>query len=460
MSLGSRTIARFFAVGLALMLAAGACSSGDDDAAAPPTSDDTAAPQAPEDHAVGVSTETFVYAEPTIAGTSGAEASDRVLETTIFYPAEGTPGAEPVPDAPADHGDGPYPLIVFAHGFGASPQVYAELMEEWARAGYVVAAPRFPNTNTDAPGGVDAGDFVNQPADVSAVITGVQESAAGDDAILAGLVDPDAVGVAGHSLGGITTLGVAAHSCCRDERIDAAVVLSGDPLTFPGGEFDYADAPPILLVHGTDDVLVPYEASVGVFNELDAPKGLMTIEAGDHGAPIAPSGAAFDAVTKTTLDFFDGYLKGDTEALDRIEADGKSETTRVVFAVEPGEQVTVPTQPKVDRDLHAEVTPDAGLVNGQTVTVTWSGYTPGNTINIVQCSNRTEGDASACDLQHGKILQPNPAGDGSLPLEIVVGPVGTGICDADHADCQIVVNDGGSLDPAASVRISISFAPS
>ncbi len=240
----------------------------------------------------------------------------------------------------------------------------------------------------------------------------------------------------------------------------AAVVMAGDPLTFPGGDFDYAKAPPILLVHGTDDELVTYEASVDVFNAANAPKGVLTIKHGDHGAPTNPAGPAFDSVVRTTVDFFDLYLKGDNDALRRLTSDGSSSTTRVVFAAKPGTKTTLPTASTLPaRHLRASVTPRRGLANGQVVTVSWSGFTPGNTINIVQCSNHTAGDASACDLKTGKILQPNPTGSGSLPLEIVTGAVGNGMCDSDHPDCQIVFNDGGSLDPSASVRISIAFAP-
>ena len=162
----------------------------------------------------------------------------------------------------------------------------------------------------------------------------------------------------------------------------------------------------------------------------------------------------------TTTDFFDAYLKADRDALGRIEVDGNSRTTRVVFASKSDTLVTLPTAPtQPARTLEATVSPDTNLTNGQTVTVSWKGFTPGKTINIVQCSNRTAGDASACDLKTGKILQPDPAGSGSLPMEIVTGPVGTGVCDSTSTDCQIVFNDGGSLDPKASVRISISFAP-
>jgi alpha-beta hydrolase superfamily lysophospholipase len=427
------------------------CSSGSDSHRA--TSDS-------EPHAVGLVTETFVNETPPVSANAAATTNGRSLTTTIFYPAEGTAGADPVADAPADRSGGPYPLIVFSHGLGASPAAYQRLLVEWAAAGYVVAAPAFPKTNSAAPGGIDPGDFANQPADVTAVITGTVQTSGRDDGPLAGMVEPDDVGVAGHSLGGITTLGVAANTCCRDDRVTAAVVMSGDPLTFPKGTFDYAEAPPILLVHGTADDLVTYEASVDVFNEAKAPKGVLTIEKGDHGAPMNPSGPAFASVVETTTDFFDAYLKEEPGALHRVEVDGDSATTRIVFTSESGTNVTMPTTPtQPPRKLEATVSPDSDLTNGQTVTASWSGFTPGKTINIVQCSNRTPGDASACDLKTGKILQPNPTGTGSLPLRIVTGPVGSGLCDATTPDCQIVFNDGGSLDPMASVRISISFAP-
>ena len=62
---------------------------------------------------------------------------------------------------------------------------------------------------------------VNQPGDVSFVIDEVL--AANDDpsSPLHGLVDPDAIGVVGHSLGGATTWAVSFDTATRDERIDS-----------------------------------------------------------------------------------------------------------------------------------------------------------------------------------------------------------------------------------------------
>ena len=67
----------------------------------------------------------------------------RTLVTTIMYPAQGTAAGRVTVNAAPDHTDGPYPLIVFAHGFGSSGVEYRGLLERWAAAGYVVAAPLF-----------------------------------------------------------------------------------------------------------------------------------------------------------------------------------------------------------------------------------------------------------------------------------------------------------------------------
>lgn len=48
---------------------------------------------------------------------------------------------------------GPWPLIVFAHGYAIDAAAYAPLPEDLAAGGYVVAAPDFPGTSTAYPGG-------------------------------------------------------------------------------------------------------------------------------------------------------------------------------------------------------------------------------------------------------------------------------------------------------------------
>ena len=47
---------------------------------------------------------------------------------------------------------GPLPLIVFAHGWDSNPGVYETLLDTWAAAGYLVAAPTFPDSASTLPG--------------------------------------------------------------------------------------------------------------------------------------------------------------------------------------------------------------------------------------------------------------------------------------------------------------------
>ena len=250
---------------------------------------------------------------------------------------------------------------MFAHGLGGSLAYYAPLMQQWASAGYVVAAPNFPLTNAETQGAVDPGDFRNQPGDVSFVITSMLKAGKGADEPLAGLVDRRRVGVAGHSLGGITTLGIAAHTCCHDERVRAAIVLAGDPLSFPKGRFDYRNAPPMLLVHGTEDSAVTYDASIDVFNRARSPKGIVTVLDGDHGSPVAPSNPAFASVVRATTDFLDGYVQGDRAARRRIAEAAEPGVTEIRFETKPGKRATIPTTPREVRDLKATVTPRRNL---------------------------------------------------------------------------------------------------
>jgi dienelactone hydrolase len=373
----------------------------------------------------------------------------------VYYPAaSGSADGGAQTDATPDTADGPYPLIVFAHGFGATPEVYAGLLEQWASAGYVVAAPTFPLSSSTSPCGAVAGDVVNQPQDMSFVITSVLRAAKGHDGPLAGLVDPEHIGAAGHSNGGITTYGLVGNTKLRDDRISAAAILAGTAQKFPTGKYDLAHLPPVLFVHGTDDSLVPYSSAIQGFNGARGPKGLLSIIGGDHGSAAAQSAYA------ATTDFFDAYLRDDAAARGRLPDDQVEGTSTMKFVTQKGAQVTVPTVTTPTLDLKASVSPRKNLHGGQLVTVSWSGYTPGKVVNILQCngSNRDQSKSNECDYSKAKLLQPDPTGKGSLQLEIVEGPIGTGFCDADHPGCFVIVNNASSTDPKDSVQVDISFA--
>ena len=119
------------------------------------------------DHAIGIRIESLVdRSRATAADGAVAGHPGRTLVTTVLYPAQGTASGPPVSGAPADKAGGPYPLIVFAHGFGSDVTSYLPLLEKWAGAGFVVAAVRFPDTDGSA---VAAQHYVDTEADDMAI---------------------------------------------------------------------------------------------------------------------------------------------------------------------------------------------------------------------------------------------------------------------------------------------------
>jgi len=412
---------------------------------------------APSTRAVGVTSKSFVdTSRPTAANGNCADVPTRTLPTTIFYPVAGDANsAAAQSDAAPDTAGGPYPLIVFAHGFSTSPQYYEPLLTQWASAGYVVAAPTFPLSSSASPCGPVAGDSVNQPADLSFVITSVLRESGRDGNPLTGLIDRDKIGASGHSNGGITMYGLVANTELRDKRVSAVAVLAGTPQAYPNGKYDFTKVPPILIVHGTDDAQVPYDAAVGAFNKVRGPKGLLTITGGDHGSAASPSLTA-----AATTDFFDAYLRGDRAARKRLPGDQTTGASTMKFVAEKGATTTIPTTTPPKLHLKASVTPHENLTNGQVVTVKWSGYTAGKAINILQCnaSNRDLANSAGCAYSQGGLLHANPTGEGSLQLPIIEGPVGDGICDAAHSGCFILVNNASSTDPKNSRFLDITFA--
>jgi dienelactone hydrolase len=235
----------------------------------------------------------------------------RRLTTRIFYPATGSPGGEPVRDAPL--ADGVFPVCEFSHGLGGNPESYGPLVRPLAEAGFIVPAPVFPTTSSGTEGNVGDVYNGNQSMDVSEVITQTLalNDAAGDP--FAGRIAVDAgVGVAGHSLGGMTTHGLL--TAWPDDRITAAVPFAcidmGDP----------AVAAKVLFVHGDQDTLTRYDLARQAYAELAAPKAFMTHTGIGHDEYIWGD-ANPDATVTTYVDWMRWSLYGDTAARDRLAED-------------------------------------------------------------------------------------------------------------------------------------------
>ena len=124
-------------------------------------------------YAVGLRTMTVVdTSRPTVGDPKRKipAASSRTLPLYILYPATGTPSATAAPASDAPIAPGRFPIVEFSHGVTADGPVYSAFFRNWAAAGYVVVAPTFPMTS-GAGAWSDLGDYVNQPADVSFILT-------------------------------------------------------------------------------------------------------------------------------------------------------------------------------------------------------------------------------------------------------------------------------------------------
>lgn len=438
-----------------MILLLAACSIGAVCVASPAGGRPGDATNPSNDHGVGVMVETLVdHSRSTPAHDGEPGRPSRTLVTSIWYPAAVRRSATPKANAAPDTANGPYPLIVFSHGLGTVPREYESLLSAWAAAGFVVAAPKFPLTSLGTPGGVDTADVYNQPGDVSFVISVMLLASAAHSGPLSGMISPNEIGVAGHSEGAITTLGFF-NTCCRDPRIKAAAVFSGDPEAYPGGHYVFDGQPPMLVVHGTKDGFLPYGQMVSVFNQQKGPKVLLSLLGANHGNWIHPRSKWFPSVARTSTDFFRRYLEGSKQAGARIVHDAQSGVTAVHYAPRPGQSLTVTPPPTPPTHRHAYLTPSKGLTNGQTVTVRWTGYLPGNVVNVVECSGNTETD---CDFATGRILVPDANGSSSTTMRVVEGQVGAGVCGTPSTPCSVYVNDAGLLSPAATIRIPIAFA--
>ena len=101
--------------------------------------------------------------------------------------------------APAD---GKFGLIVISHGAGGLSLNHRDLAMALASHGYVVAAPTHPRGKDNDISG--PGVWVGRPKQVSRVIDAVLE-----DTQLGSRIQPERIGVVGHSNGGYTALAVA-----------------------------------------------------------------------------------------------------------------------------------------------------------------------------------------------------------------------------------------------------------
>ena len=191
----------------------------------------------------------------------------------VQYPVPAAPGATPDPSG------GPYPIVLFSHGFAGFPEQSVDLTTHLASWGYVVAAPDHVERSLGGLlGTASQGVAPREDTEVLGATLDLVEAQAEDvSSPLSGLVDPDAVAVAGHSAGA----GAAYRMAATDDRIDALAAYSvgtgreGEPLPDPPEQ-------PALVVLAEEDGIIDPAASREVFEGLSAPRYLAEVPDSGH----------------------------------------------------------------------------------------------------------------------------------------------------------------------------------
>ena len=231
---------------------------------------------------------------------------DRGVEATLFLPQPRLANQS----LPAE-----IPLVVISHGLGDERKSYDYLAQFLAARGFAVASLDHPGSNSDqiaqllsgfTPQLIDDREFINRPADISALLDEIQRLTARRPA-LRDRLNTNNVGVIGQSFGGYTALALAGATydletltaACqpqpdylnpslllqcqaaqvpaeayqlRDERVQAIMAVNpvGSSIFGPTG-FSTIETPTLILAATADTVAPALPEQIEPFTWLQTP---------------------------------------------------------------------------------------------------------------------------------------------------------------------------------------------
>ncbi|MBL6752209.1 MAG: alpha/beta hydrolase [Nevskia sp.] len=232
-------------------------------------------------------------------------------------------GLDAVVWLPPDAASGKLPLLLFSHGFHGCATQSRFLMEAFAQAGYLVAAPNHrdatchggaqswgdrPAVPFKQPEQWSADSFRDRADDLRSLLEALRA-----DPRFAPRADFSRIGLVGHSLGGYTVLGLAgAWPGWKLDGVRAVLALS--PYSQPFVQhhtLGRLDAP-VMYQGGTRDfgVTPTLHKSAGAYDQSPAPKYYVEFRGAGHLAWTDLGRRDRQAIVDYSLAFLDRYLRG------------------------------------------------------------------------------------------------------------------------------------------------------
>jgi predicted dienelactone hydrolase len=252
-------------------------------------------------------------------------------------------------------------MIVFAHGYDVTPDTYAALLDSWVKAGFVVAAPFFPDEDRSgvaAQHGVNTEDDLwNEPADLTFVTRQILDDSSTASArcpIVHGLIRASELALAGHS-DGATVVAMLSYAHGKDPYgrtfqqlragldFRATIVLSG--------EVDMVDTygplspdPSLLLVQSVADQCNVFHNGVQLYAAIhQASKWFLELRTAHHLPPFDGADvAAFDVVAHASIRFLQVALEGARPQSGLVDYGDVNPAVAVMFHGGNGPAITAP----------------------------------------------------------------------------------------------------------------------
>lgn len=213
---------------------------------------------------------------------------------------------------------GGWPVVVFLQGFTVAAASYTAAADYIAARGYVVV---INDTQSLSPDG--------QAADGIAQFSVVAAENANANGFFNGALDPKRVGLAGHSMGGGTTVRILASN---PGYLAGVPIAPWDLKLLFNRDYPKTYAPkvqvPLTIIYGQGDTTLAWSQGKDFYDQATAYRGLKTMylfnNNGGHsnvaGTLIsnATDQAIFDRSMSVLVGFMDAYVKNDTAGLENV----------------------------------------------------------------------------------------------------------------------------------------------